>query len=252
MLKFTNIFKNYDKSVLADINIEVEEGEFISILGPSGSGKSTILRLASKLIRPSSGKISYQKNKPPSIGFVFQDATLMPWRNVLDNIILPLQLNGVRRNISRKKAAEWIKKVGLEGKENSFPGELSGGQKMRVSLARSMVTDCDLLLLDEPFAALDEITRRKLEEDLLKIWKREKFTILLVTKFEGFFESFVNLWIFLGIFIGISQLANTVRRLNYLGDSMWLLILVLIPILNLFFVLYLCVASSESEIKSDT
>jgi NitT/TauT family transport system ATP-binding protein len=105
----------------------------------------------------------------------------MPWRNVLDNIILPLELKGVRRNISTKKAAEWIKKVGLEGKENSFPGELSGGQKMRVSLARSMVTDCDLLLLDEPFAALDEITRRKLEEDLLKIWKREKFTILLVT-----------------------------------------------------------------------
>lgn len=181
MLKFTNVFKNYDKSVLADINMEVEEGEFISILGPSGSGKSTILRLASKLIKPSKGKISYQRNKPPSIGFVFQDATLMPWRNVLDNIILPLELNGVRRNISTKKAAEWIKKVGLEGKENSFPGELSGGQKMRVSLARSMVTDCDLLLLDEPFAALDEITRRKLEEDLLKIWKREKLTILLVT-----------------------------------------------------------------------
>jgi len=181
MLKFTNVFKNYDKSVLADINMEVEEGEFISILGPSGSGKSTILRLASKLIKPSRGKISYQRNKPPSIGFVFQDATLMPWRNVLDNIILPLELNGVRRNISTKKAAEWIKKVGLEGKENSFPGELSGGQKMRVSLARSMVTDCDLLLLDEPFAALDEITRRKLEEDLLKIWKREKLTILLVT-----------------------------------------------------------------------
>ena len=181
MLKFTNVFKNYDKSVLADINMEVEEGEFISILGPSGSGKSTILRLASKLIKPSRGKISYQRNKPPSIGFVFQDATLMPWRNVLDNIILPLELKGVRRNISTKKAAEWIKKVGLEGKENSFPGELSGGQKMRVSLARSMVTDCDLLLLDEPFAALDEITRRKLEDDLLKIWKREKFTILLVT-----------------------------------------------------------------------
>ena len=181
MLKFTNVFKNYDKSVLADINIEVEEGEFISILGPSGSGKSTILRLASKLIKPSRGKISYQRNKPPSIGFVFQDATLMPWRNVLDNIILPLELKGVRRNISTKKAAEWIMKVGLEGKENSFPGELSGGQKMRVSLARSMVTDCDLLLLDEPFAALDEITRRKLEDDLLKIWKREKFTILLVT-----------------------------------------------------------------------
>ncbi|MEE2667600.1 MAG: ATP-binding cassette domain-containing protein, partial [Pseudomonadota bacterium] len=105
MLKFTNVFKNYDKSVLADINIEVEEGEFISILGPSGSGKSTILRLASKLIRPSRGEISYKNNKPPSIGFVFQDATLMPWRNVLDNIILPLELNGVRRNISTKKAA---------------------------------------------------------------------------------------------------------------------------------------------------
>ena len=181
MLKFTNVFKNYDKSVLADISIEVEDGEFISILGPSGSGKSTILRLASKLISPSRGEITYKNNKPPSIGFVFQDATLMPWRNVLDNIILPLELNGVRRNISKKKAAEWIKKVGLEGKENSFPGELSGGQKMRVSLARSMVTDCDLLLLDEPFAALDEITRRKLEEDLLKIWMREKFTVLLVT-----------------------------------------------------------------------
>ena len=150
-------------------------------MGPSGSGKSTILRLASKLISPSRGEITYKNNKPPSIGFVFQDATLMPWRNVLDNIILPLELNGVRRSISTKKAAEWIKKVGLEGKENSFPGELSGGQKMRVSLARSMVTDCNLLLLDEPFAALDEITRRKLEEDLLKIWMREKFTILLVT-----------------------------------------------------------------------
>ncbi len=181
MLNFSGIHKKFDKEILSNINLNVREGEFLSILGPSGSGKSTILRLASKILEPSKGKVEYKKSKSPVIGFVFQEPTLMPWRNVLNNVLLPLELNEDINKSSIDTAKEWLKNVGLSGKENSFPNELSGGQKMRVSIARALVQGCDLLLLDEPFAALDEITRNKLENDLLSIWEKERFTVLFVT-----------------------------------------------------------------------
>ena len=181
MLNFSGIHKKFVKEILSNINLNVREGEFLSILGPSGSGKSTILRLASKILEPSKGKVEYKKSKSPVIGFVFQEPTLMPWRNVLNNVLLPLELNEDINKSSIDTAKEWLKNVGLSGKENSFPNELSGGQKMRVSIARALVQGCDLLLLDEPFAALDEITRNKLENDLLSIWEKERFTVLFVT-----------------------------------------------------------------------
>jgi len=181
MLKFSNIHMRFDKEILSNINLEVNKGEFLSILGPSGSGKSTLLRIASKILEPSKGQIEYDEQKDPSIGFVFQEPTLMPWRDVLSNVLLPLEIKHNKSQLTKDYALEWLERVGLKGKENSYPSELSGGQKMRVSIARSLVQGCDLLLLDEPFSALDEVTRRRLEDDLMEIWEKEKFTVLFVT-----------------------------------------------------------------------
>ena len=179
MLNFSNVHMKFDRDVLSDINLNIDSGEFVSILGPSGCGKSTLLRLASNLAKPTKGVVDYISHKDLSIGFVFQNPTLMPWRNVLENVTLPLELN--KKKSSKEEALMWLERVGLKDKEKSYPNELSGGQMMRVSIARSLINGCNLLLLDEPFAALDEITRRKLEDDLLEIWKKEKFTVLFVT-----------------------------------------------------------------------
>ena len=160
-------------------SLNIDSGEFVSILGPSGCGKSTLLRLASNLAKPTKGVVDYISPKDLSIGFVFQNPTLMPWRTVLENVTLPLELN--RKKFSKEEVLMWLARVGLKDKEKSYPNELSGGQMMRVSIARSLINGCNLLLLDEPFAALDEITRRKLEDDLLEIWEKEKFTVLFVT-----------------------------------------------------------------------
>ena len=181
MLKFSNVHMKFDKEILSNFNLEVKKGEFLSILGPSGSGKSTLLRLASKILDPSKGSVEYRDQKEPLIGFVFQEPTLMPWRDVLSNVILPIEIKHNKNQFTKDYALEWLERVGLKGKENNFPDELSGGQKMRVSIARSLVQGCDLLLLDEPFSALDEVTRRRLEDDLLEIWEKEKFTVLFVT-----------------------------------------------------------------------
>ena len=181
MLRFSNIHMKFDKEILSNINLEVKKGEFLSILGPSGSGKSTLLRLASKILDPSKGTVEYRDQREPLIGFVFQEPTLMPWRDVLSNVVLPIEIKNKKNQLTKDYALEWIERVGLKGKENSYPDELSGGQKMRVSIARSLVQGCDLLLLDEPFSALDEVTRRRLEDDLLQIWEKEKFTVLFVT-----------------------------------------------------------------------
>ena len=179
MLNFSNVHMKFDKDVLSDINLNIDSGEFVSILGPSGCGKSTLLRLASNLAKPTKGVVDYISPKDLSIGFVFQNPTLMPWRTVLENVTLPLELN--RKKFSKEEVLMWLARVGIKDKEKSYPNELSGGQMMRVSIARSLINGCNLLLLDEPFAALDEITRRKLEDDLLEIWEKEKFTVLFVT-----------------------------------------------------------------------
>ena len=181
MLTFKDIVKSYEEDVLGPISIDIKNKSFVSIIGPSGSGKSTFLRLASGLIKQSSGLIGYTESLKPKMGFVFQDSNLLPWRTVLDNVLLPLELTKEDKSKSIEKSLKWISRVGLGGKEDSFPNELSGGQKMRVSIARAMVQEGSLLLLDEPFSALDEVTRRRLEDDLLEIWKTNNITILFVT-----------------------------------------------------------------------
>ena len=181
MLKFNKIYKEYDTPILGPLSLDIKKNSFVSILGSSGAGKSTLLRLASNLIKPTSGSVEYLNNEKPNIGFVFQDPTLLPWRSVLDNVLLPAELTSKNKKASKEKAYFWLSKVGLEGKENSLPNQLSGGQKMRVSIARAMVQDFSLLLMDEPFAALDEVSRNKLEDDLLDIWEKNKLTVLFVT-----------------------------------------------------------------------
>ena len=181
MLKFNKIYKEYDTPILGPLSLDIKKNSFVSILGSSGAGKSTLLRLASNLIKPTSGSVEYLNNEKPNIGFVFQDPTLLPWRSVIDNVLLPAELTSENKKLSKQKAYFWLSKVGLEGKENSLPNQLSGGQKMRVSIARAMVQDCSLLLMDEPFAALDEVSRNKLEDDLLDIWEKNKLTVLFVT-----------------------------------------------------------------------
>ena len=170
--------------------LEIEERRFRSLLGPSGCGKSTLLRLLAGLAEPSVGTISWEGGRE-GLSFVFQEPTLMPWATALANVALPLKLAHVPRSEGEARAAAALASVGLAGFENSYPRELSGGMKMRVSIARALVTRPRVLLMDEPFAALDEITRLKLNHDLLDLWQRERFTVVFVTHsvFESVFLS---------------------------------------------------------------
>jgi len=170
---------------LNDVSLDVLEHQFLSLLGPSGCGKSTLLRLIAGLSDPSGGTITWRGD--PSLSFVFQEPTLMPWATALSNVMLPLRLAGVRSDERRERAAAALAMVGLAGFEKAYPRELSGGMKMRVSIARALVTRPKVLLMDEPFAALDEITRFKLNNDLLELWRREGFTVIFVT--HSVFES---------------------------------------------------------------
>jgi NitT/TauT family transport system ATP-binding protein len=170
---------------LSDVELDVFERQFLSLLGPSGCGKSTLLRLIAGLSDPTGGTIAWQGH--PSLSFVFQEPTLMPWATALSNVMLPLRLAGIGRDERRERAAAALEQVGLTGFEKSYPRELSGGMKMRVSIARALVTRPRVLLMDEPFAALDEITRFKLNNDLLELWQREGFTVIFVT--HSVFES---------------------------------------------------------------
>ena len=181
---------------LADFSLSVREGDFLSLLGPSGCGKSTALRLIAGLMRPSAGRIVWGeegRGKPAEgeIGVVFQEPTLMPWASVEDNVFLPFRLRGRARADVAGDIAEIIDLVGLRGFERSFPRELSGGMKMRVAIARAMVTHPRVILMDEPFAALDEITRFKLNDDLLAMQARVGCTVIFVTHsvFESVFLS---------------------------------------------------------------
>jgi NitT/TauT family transport system ATP-binding protein len=177
-------------AALADVSLDVGEDEFLSVLGPSGCGKTTLLRLIAGLADPTAGEVSRPAGRS-EMGFVFQEPTLMPWATVLANVALPLKLAGVARAERLGRAREALAGVGLAGFERSYPRELSGGMKMRVSIARALVTRPRLLLMDEPFAALDEITRHKLNIDLLTLWQRERFTAVFVTHsvFESVFLS---------------------------------------------------------------
>jgi len=165
------------------VDLHIAPGEFVAILGPSGCGKSTLLRIIAGLDTPDSGSVQAGSggNAHRSIGYVFQDAYLLPWRNALSNVALPLELVGVSRAARLAAAANAIKRVGLGDAIARYPAELSGGMRMRVSLARALVTNPSLLLLDEPFAALDEITRQELDEHLHKLWYERRMTVIFVT-----------------------------------------------------------------------
>ncbi|RXT53277.1 nitrate/sulfonate/bicarbonate ABC transporter ATP-binding protein [Bosea sp. Tri-44] len=188
-----NVSKQFANGTLAvrDVNLSLGTGEFVSLLGPSGCGKSTLLRMIAGLGSPSSGTIDWpgagEDKAERDLGFVFQDPTLMPWANALSNVMLPLVLKHVPKREAEGRAAEMLALVGLKSFEKSYPRELSGGMKMRVSIARALVMRPKILLMDEPFAALDEITRHRLNDDLLNLWWRERFTAVFVT--HSVFES---------------------------------------------------------------
>lgn len=175
---------------LQDMHLTVQASQFISLVGPSGCGKSTVLRLVAGLSGLSTGQIEWgdspvpvssRAQTPHNLAFVFQEAALMPWATVLDNVCLPLKLGGLSRRSAQIAAQEALHLVGLAGWERHYPRELSGGMKMRVSIARALVTQPHLLLMDEPFGALDEITRSKLNNDLLDLWQQKRWTVLFVT-----------------------------------------------------------------------
>ena len=181
-------------AALAGVDLVIAQGEFVSLLGPSGCGKSTLLRIVAGLSEPTGGGCRLQlgdraENALPAgqIGFVFQDPTLMPWSTVAANVELPFRIAGRVRSAERDRVAASLNAVGLAGFGGSYPHQLSGGMRMRVSIARALVTSPALLLLDEPFAALDEITRHALNDDLLRLWEAYRPTVLFVT--HSVFES---------------------------------------------------------------
>ncbi len=163
---------------LDGVTLDVERGEFVTVVGPSGCGKSTLLRIASGLEQQTGGACAVDRN---SIGYVFQDATLLPWRNVQRNVELIAELDGVSKAERRSRASEAIELVGLSGHEEQYPKQLSGGMRMRCSLARSLVMDPRLFLFDEPFGALDEITRERLNDELLRLFTSIGFAALFIT-----------------------------------------------------------------------
>ena len=177
-------------TALKDVSLDIRTGEFLSLLGPSGCGKSTFLRVVADLIAPTGGSLKVLGVTPEAarlrrdIGFVFQDAALLPWRSAIQNVELPLEV--ARGKTQTTKAAratprELLELVGLKGSENAYPHELSGGMRQRVSIARALVSDPRILLMDEPFGALDEITRDRLNEELLRVWRELGMTVLFVT-----------------------------------------------------------------------
>ncbi|MCK5347116.1 MAG: ABC transporter ATP-binding protein [Candidatus Heimdallarchaeota archaeon] len=186
--QLSTTFQNRDDShlsVLDNLSFEINEREFVCVLGPSGSGKSTLLRILAGLIPYTSGKVLIEGEEitqPRSnVGVVFQNSNLMPWRTVIENISLPLEIKKQDSKEISKLAAELIKLVGLEGFEDSFPLELSGGMSQRVAIARALVQDPDILLLDEPFGSLDTITREKMWGELLRIWNARRKTVIMIT-----------------------------------------------------------------------
>jgi NitT/TauT family transport system ATP-binding protein len=172
------------------ISLTINAGEFVALLGPSGCGKSTLLRMIAGLDRPTSGSVAlesqarelnYDARRRSSIAYVFQDAHLLPWRSVLRNVMLPLELMGISAREREESAMTMLEQVGVADFASSYPAQLSGGMRMRVSLARALVTQPQLLLLDEPFAALDEITRQQLDEQLRHLWLSRAMTVVFVT-----------------------------------------------------------------------
>ena len=174
-------------TALEAIDLRIGCGSFLTLLGPSGCGKSTLLRVIADLVQPSGGSARVLGDRPQvarqnrEIGFVFQEAGLLPWRTALQNVTLPLEVGGGRAKAGSRSAGDLLRLVGLEGWENAFPHELSGGMRQRVAIARALISGPKLLLMDEPFGALDEITRDRLNEELLEVWRSTGTTVVFVT-----------------------------------------------------------------------
>ncbi len=166
---------------LRDVSFEVCPQEFICVLGASGAGKSTLLRVVAGLLTPTSGTVEYADGGQPRIGMVFQQSNLMPWRTAIGNIALPLELENLPETERQRRAQDLIDLVGLQGFEQSWPRDLSGGMAQRVAIARALVHDPDLLLLDEPFGSLDALTRERMGSELSRIWQADRKTVLMVT-----------------------------------------------------------------------
>ncbi|MET1411008.1 ABC transporter ATP-binding protein [Roseibium sp. HPY-6] len=193
IVSLKGVSKSFQNGTVAleDFTLTIRPREFLSLLGPSGCGKSTVLRIVAGLADPSGGQVTWPQEPANrlehDLSFVFQEPTLMPWATVYENVRLPLRLKGVVERTARPRILEALEMVGLSQFAQSYPRELSGGMKMRVSIARALVTQPRVLLMDEPFAALDEITRFKLNNDLLRLWQRFDLTIVFVT--HSVFES---------------------------------------------------------------
>jgi NitT/TauT family transport system ATP-binding protein len=195
LVRLRGVGKRFANGTIAVRNCQlaITEHSFISLLGPSGCGKSTVLRMIANLIDPSEGQVDWGTTPGAGVtsaldlGFVFQEPALLPWATALRNVMMPLILAHVPRADAQARARDALATVGLSGFENSYPRELSGGMKMRVSIARALVTNPGVLLMDEPFAALDEITRFKLNNDLLRVWQALRTTVVFVT--HSVFES---------------------------------------------------------------
>ncbi len=196
VVELRGVTKRYSNGTVAVSNLDLDlyAGEFVSLLGPSGCGKTTVLRMIAGLSEVSAGHIDWPAATNGQhgqvlhdVGFVFQEATLMPWATALQNVMLPLKLKHMPMHEATERAEAALGAVGLAGFREAYPRELSGGMKMRVSIARALATRPRILLMDEPFAALDEITRHKLNDDLLALWARERFTAVFVT--HSVFES---------------------------------------------------------------
>jgi len=190
LLRLEGITKTFASgtAALANVDLTIYPGDFISLLGPSGCGKSTLLKIIAGLAAPTTGSIDWPRSTytadgspEPALGFVFQEPTLLPWRTAADNVHLPLLLAGVGKKEARDRVREALAQVGLEAFADRYPRQLSGGMKMRVSIARALVTVPEILLMDEPFAALDEITRGKLNDELLDLFASRKLTVIFVT-----------------------------------------------------------------------
>ncbi|HEX9464279.1 MAG TPA: ABC transporter ATP-binding protein [Alphaproteobacteria bacterium] len=192
LLTLADVGKEFANGVeaLSGISLSVDPGEFVALVGASGCGKTTLLRLIAGLTEPNSGRVTWSRRddgRGSRIGYVFQEPTLMPWATVSGNVYLPLRLQGVSRRAAEPRIRDVLAQVGLSDFADAYSRQLSGGMRMRASIARALVTDPDILLLDEPFAALDELTRFKLNEDLLRLWRTRRLTILFVT--HSVFES---------------------------------------------------------------
>ena len=183
LVRLSGVSKDFANGTRAldSLDLRVDSGDFLSLLGPSGCGKSTALRLMAGLTAPTRGEITWRDGVRPELGFVFQEPTLMPWATVETNVWLPLRIRGEKFRDARERIDEALDLVGLSGFANAYPRELSGGMKMRVSIARALVLRPTVLLMDEPFAALDEITRLRLNDDLLRLKAELGTTIVFVT-----------------------------------------------------------------------